>query len=174
MASHRQIIRKVLDTCGLEDVASAHELFQHIAAQCESHDDFRKLIDKTEPAQRVRAYETLKPHLRFEAKPLDVYIAENQNEAERKQLPIVTADGKLAEFKKPEIRTDAFVIAEAIQKSLSKIRMTVVCRKCTREAAFFGDRKADCISQARSAGWAHDETLAVGGETCPACLGFEN
>lgn len=172
--SHRQVIREVLEVGGLEDVASPHELFQHIAAQCENHDDFRKLIDKTPPAQRVRAYETLRPHLKFEPKPLDVYISMNQDEAERKQLPIVTKDGKLEAFKKPEIRTDEFVIQEAIRKTLALIRMTVTCRKCTRQEEFFGDRKVDCVDEARKAGWSYNELLAVGGETCPRCLDFVN
>jgi len=170
----RQVIRKVLDMGGLEDVASPHELFQHVAAQCAGHEEFRRLLDTCRPEQRRRAYDTLVPHLRFVAKPLDVYIAENQNEAERKQLPTIAADGMLVPFRRAEILSDEFAAQEAIRKSLARLRMTVVCRKCTKQAEFFGDRKADCIAEARSAGWAYDETMATGGETCPECLDFKN
>lgn len=63
------------------------------------HAHFREMLNGCAPAERVNMYEALRPHLRFPAKPLDVYVAELADLAERKQLPTIAADGSLQPFK---------------------------------------------------------------------------
>lgn len=72
-----------------------------------THEQFRELINRCESSKRPAMYEALRPYVRaFELKPLDVYIAELADLAERKQLPIQNPDGTLSEFKVPEIHVD--------------------------------------------------------------------
>jgi hypothetical protein len=141
-----------------------------------THEDFRVFIARCEPAKRPSMYEALKPYIRFDLKPLDVYIAETLALAESKQLPTVGPNGELLPFKIPEVTAkpektgDLATAQKIIDEALAKQHLTVFCRRCTREQTFHGMRKDDCVEAARQAGWKY----VVSGdfppsEICPDC-----
>jgi hypothetical protein len=155
------------------------------------HDGLRLLIERCEPADRGNMYEALKPYLRFAVKPLDVYVAEIGMRAEARRLASIDpVTGALQPFKVPEIKTGELAVAqEAVERSLDKFRLTLLCKSCTREQTFGGRYKADALFAARTAGWrfrvrelrtepaearleddaALVETMSY--ELCPECLG---
>lgn len=161
--------RQYMDLHGMDHVTSKRELLEHIAFCCKDHEEFRKLLDKAPPARRQRAYDLLTPHLQFKVKPLDVYIAENQNEAERKQLPVIGEGGKLIPFRRPEIESAENILDKILAAKLLEFHLTLTCRKCTVAQTFDGGRKVDAIFEARNAGWVYDEIDGHGYEICPDC-----
>lgn len=163
----RRTINHFLANRGLPTLDEPGSLMAAMGFLMKDHEEFRKLLNKCEPAERHSMYESLRPHLSFEPKPLDVYIAQLGQEAEARQMPTIAADGTLEPFHVPEIRT-------AIAAELGKFHLNVVCRKCTKAATFSGFRKADCIQELRSAGWVYDELKGEGHEICPDCPGATN
>ena len=136
------------------------------------HDGFRALLATCEPEYRTGMYNALKPHLRFEAKPLDVYLAEAGSMAEAKQLPTIGDDGgSLQPFRAREIMTPEYIAQQALEQALLQHHLTVTCRKCTKQAQFHGARKADAVQAAREAGWVYDTLTGAGREICPDCPG---
>jgi hypothetical protein len=155
------------------------------------HAGFQQLIERCEPAERVNMYEALKPYLRFEVKPLDVYIAEIGMRAEARRLASIDpTTGELRPFRVPEIKTGELAVAqEAVERSLDKFHLTLVCKSCTREQTFGGRYKSYALDAARAAGWRFRvrelrtspaeakledaaglvETISY--ELCPECLG---
>jgi hypothetical protein len=111
-------------------------------------------------------YEALRPHLRFEPRPLDVYIAELGMEAEIEKLPVMTGDGKLNPHHTQDIRT----IERVVEESISRLHLVMTCRSCTREEAFHGGQREDVIRKGREAGWRYYVGDAGEGyEICPEC-----
>jgi len=153
-----------------------------------THEHFRDLVNKCEPSKRPALYESMKPYIRFELKPLDVYIAELADLAERKQLPTVNPDGTLSEFKVPEIRSnndgdEPAVLSEAktpeeqaaqagAEGAVAEKFLELTCRSCTFYEVFAGWNKQTCINKARVAGWraVHSEARGEDAELCPACI----
>lgn len=151
---------------------------------CTTHEHFRDMLNKCEPAERLNMYEAMRPYLRFEAKPLDVYIAEIKLDAEIKQLPTVQPDGSLKPFQTAEIITDPIAAAAAeaerdrkaaelaqanriLAQTVTSKALWLVCARCTKEATFHGVYKSECVDLARAAGWHYSDTEAV--ELCPNC-----
>lgn len=56
--------------CQLNDPDLVHQL----AFMVEDHDHFGRVLRKIEPSRRNTAYEAMRPYLRFEAKPLYIYL----------------------------------------------------------------------------------------------------
>jgi hypothetical protein len=108
-------------------------------------------------------YEALRPNLNFKARRFDDYLIELAQEAERLQLPTVTADGSLAAFKpsqaafkKPELdapRTEAQIASAALVAEIAKEHLTVACGLCMREETFHGTDKPEAVKALRKAGW---------------------
>ena len=121
------------------------------------HDEFRRLIERCEPAERRNMYEAMKPYLRFEAKPLDVYVAEIGYRAEAKRLAVIDPEtGALQPFRPAEVKTktgDTAVAQAAVERAFAKFHLTLLCKQCTREHTFCGMHKDDCVRLAREAGW---------------------
>lgn len=189
-AAETAAVNNALGRAGLSTLDDPRGLLQQAAFLTQDHDDLRRLINKCEPQHRREMYEALKPHLSFEPKPLDVYIAELGDEAARKQLPTIGPDGHFRPFHVPELQTARLAQAitdqimgkpatektpeeqaaqDAVDSARAKHTLTVTCRKCTRVAQFHGDRKADAIFNARLAGWGYD-SYQGGAEICPECL----
>lgn len=134
---------------GLEDP----NVVQHLAFCVRDHDHFRTVLMGVVPAERVNAYEAMRPHLRFQAKPLDVYVAEAADLAARKEYDSTAID----------------VLAE---KAIAQSRhekdggLTVKCSKCTKVELF----RAASVDQARkaahTAGWRGDGKR----DYCPGCV----
>jgi hypothetical protein len=131
------------------------------------------LLNKCDPAGRRNMYEALKPNLRFEAKPLDVYLADIAIDAEARQLPTVDpSSGQLKPFRVAEISgplSDEAQAQEAVNQAFAKQKLIVTCRSCTRQEQFTGDTKADAVFNARLAGWVYYEKDGVPREICPDC-----
>jgi hypothetical protein len=156
-----------------------------------NHAGFCELIERCEPAERGNMYEAMRPYLRFEVKPLDVYVAEIGMRAEAKRLAVIDPEsGELRPFRVPEIKTGALGVAQAsVEREFAKFHLTLLCKQCTREQTFCGAFKDDAVRFARAAGWrtrlARQE--AIGGEDavedvsklvetfqyelCPKCAG---
>ncbi len=133
------------------------------------HEHFRSLLNTCAAELRYDMYCDMVPYLRFKPKALDVYLSETADLSDRKQLPIITADGGLrAHPGATDVQSLEFIANQAILAERAKHRLTLTCRKCTRQAEFIGERKADCITDARMTGWAYDS--ASGFERCPVCM----
>lgn len=158
-------INRLLGRAGLATLEDPRGFLQQCGFLMRSHDDFRQLLNKVLPQYRRDAYESLRPYLSFEPKPLDVYIAELGQDAERRQLPTLNADGTLRPFR----AGDLAVGQAALDAAAGQPVLTMTCSKCTRQAQFHGERKVDAVMAARLAGWAYD-SFEGGREICPSCL----
>jgi hypothetical protein len=161
----RDYINRYLAVHGLATLDDAAGLIPQLAFLVEDDDHFRRLLIKCEPERRHDMYEALRPHLGFEPKTLDVYVAEAGAAAEAQQLPTVGADGKLYPFRTQDIRT----IERVVDEALSAHHLSVTCRKCTKVATFHGHSKRDAVYNLRQAGWTWDEIKGDGLEICPDC-----
>ncbi len=154
---------KTLGFGGLED----RNLFSQIASLYRTDDSFRGLLMSTAPDQRRIAYEALKPHLSFKAKPLEDYETETKLKAEREQWDVY--DG--THFPKPFDSTSKLskfaeqAIARDWREKGAKGIFSLVCRACTFEQSWKVKRRTSAIKLARADGW-----MINGKETlCRAC-----
>jgi hypothetical protein len=69
------------------------------------HLHLQSLLIACEPGLRGPMYEALAPNLTFRPWPLEKYLIEGALDAERRQLPIITPDGKLEGYKVPEVKS---------------------------------------------------------------------
>ena len=164
-----QQINQFLGRAGLAQLDEPAQLVQQLATCIMDHDHFRRLLTKCDPEVRLMMYETLAPRLRFEAKTLGDYMIESALEAEKQQWPTVAADGTLLPFKTANIETDEYVAERAIKEAMAKERLWLICKKCLAEAVFVGERRIDCIKEARASGWTYSEINGTGREVCPKC-----
>lgn len=137
------------------------------------HRHFERLITECEPEMRQELYDSLRPHLKFSAKPLDVYIADAQQRAEREQLPVLMENGHLRAFTPARDVSSSVKDAEnAIAKALAARTLTLVCSKCTQEAKYYAvgeETNLDVILKARRDGWIYDYRARPPVEICPQC-----
>lgn len=166
-AEEQADIRKVMRRLGFVD-ADMDEIGQ-LGVFVRDHEHFRSLLNSCPVENRRDMYCDMVPYLRFKPKELDVYLSETGDLADRKQLPIITADGGLRPHPgAPDVMSLEYIANRAILEDRAKERLRLVCGKCTREEVFIGERKADAISDARFAGWAYDS--AANFERCPRCM----
>jgi hypothetical protein len=186
-----QTINRLLATNGLatlDDPGLVQQIRYLVANVCTTHEQFRQLLNKCDPPQRTAMYETLKSCLRFSPKPLDVYLAESADLAERKQLPTIAADGTLKPFRaaaignqlsaeersaigknqKPEAIEIDRETFDAFAAAVANVFLEMTCGWCTRSETFSGWNKDACVTAARAAGWTH--SVVTDQEICPRCL----
>jgi len=124
-----------------------------LALMISDHERFRKLLVTVEPDKRLEAYEALRPHLRFEAKPLDVYVAEAADIAARSQ----------------EQSPLEMLAQDAIRRNQRDLEargvFTLVCERCTKEAHFRAKNRYQGAEDAKQLGWVKDS----GKIYCPEC-----
>lgn len=153
---------------GLDD----RNLFSQIATIYRTHESFRGLLMSTLPSDRRIAYESLKPHLCFVAKPLDEYEREIKEKAEREQWDVYNGTDYPEPFKVGEIESPEYKLQKKAQEALTADReqekakgvLTVTCARCTKEQAFPGKTVVDARIAAREANWQlHPKQL------CPDC-----
>lgn len=128
------------------------------------HKHLRTLLTSCKPEERHNFYEALRPNLSFIPKPLDVYIAEAGQMAEREKLPQVDAEGKLHEFSPAQ---DIASAEKAIANAIAEKILTLICSKCLTEEQFpqVGMETAvDVRVKALKAGW-----ILVPDVICPRC-----
>ena len=140
---------------GLDDP----NLIPSIAFLVKTHDQFRGQLFSVLPEKRREAYEALRPHLRFDAKPLDVYEAEMKELAERQQIPgYDNATHQLVPFKAGSAELD-LIATEAIRQKRhedSGGTLEMVCSHCTVSAIFRAKLRKDAEKQAHIDGWRSD------------------
>jgi hypothetical protein len=127
------------------------------------------LLTSTPPEDRNDLYESVKPHLRFIPKPLDVYVSRVGQRAEREKWPTLDADGRLHEFRSAR---DVSTVQKLIAAELAKRTLTLVCAKCLKQEVFHQvgeETNVDVILKARKAGWVHDYLSEPAREICPKC-----
>jgi len=163
---------KKLGFGGLQD----QNLFAGIATLYPTHDSFRGLLMSTMPDQRRLAYESLKPHLRFVAKPLDVYEREIKEKAEREQWDVIDRDNPHfpQPFKVGEVESEEYKLAklaseaiEANEHEKAKGILELCCTKCTVIARFPAPKRNQAAKAAHNAGWRWDERNGTKRTYCP-------
>jgi hypothetical protein len=149
------------------------EVIALLAGTIRDHRHFQTLLTSVEGEDRHELYESVRPHLRFTANPLDWYISEAGKMAEREKLPILSADGKLLEFRPAQDISSAQKHAQGLlEKALAERTLAMRCGKCTAQETFYGHEgqtRVDVILKARRAGWIYDGTGEKPIEICPAC-----
>lgn len=161
---------KKLGFGGIED----RNLFAQIATLYKTHESFRGLLMSTQPDQRRIAYEALKPHLCFEAKPLADYEAEFKLKVEVEQWDVIDPENKHFPqlFKVGEVESDEYKLARLAEQAIAedaiqretKGFLTLNCKRCTKEMCFPGETRVAAAIFARQSGW----TL-VPHTLCPDC-----
>ena len=154
-------INRMLQSHGLGALEDGAGLISQLGFMVQDHEHLRSLLARCEPENRSAMYDSLKPYLRFAPKPLDVYIAESKELAERQHLPTIDEKGNINFNSKltPTLDQEVAAIAQkAVTDAVAKWNLTVTCRKCTKYETFSGIRKADAIQAARDAGWVYDST----------------
>ena len=68
------------------------------------NDHFRSLLACCDPALRTAMYEALAPNIHgFKVRPLEDYLIEAAQDAEARQLPVITPEGTLERYRPPEV-----------------------------------------------------------------------
>jgi hypothetical protein len=164
-------LKKTLKNAGL-----SADFGQAIAAMgrlVRDHRHLERLLTEAGPEIRQELYDALRPNLRFSAHPLDWYVAQAQQRAEREQLPTLDAEGALHPFKPARDVSSAVKEAQdAIAKALAERTLTLTCGKCTRKGVFYAvgkETNVDVILKARKEGWVYDYKHEPPREICPDC-----
>ncbi len=160
----------VIDIHG-HDEARSRRVLARLAPTVRDHKHLEALLTSAPPELRQTIYDTLKPNLLFQAKPLDVYVASAGQRAEREQWPVLDSAGNLLPFKPA---SDVKSIEKSAEKmmaaTLAKNTLTLTCKKCTRRDAYHevGDEThLAVLIRARGEGWRYDSV--AGTESCPDC-----
>ena len=163
-------ITRALKKLGLP--ATPAEAIAALAKNIRDHRHLETLLSETDPSMRQELYDSVKPHLRFTARPMDFYITSAGQRAEREQWPVLDYQGMLQEFRPAQdVKTIEKAAENALAAEVAKRTLRLVCVKCTRQEAFYGfDRETplDVILKARMAGWVYDPITRT--ETCPKCF----
>jgi len=162
-------LKKVLSKFGIN--LSISDAIAAIAGTIRDHAHFQRLITEAEPKFRQDFYDSVRPHLKFRAKPLDVYVADAQQMAEREQLPMLGLDGQLHPFKPAQdVNTGVKDAEAAIARGLAERILVVKCAKCTTEETFYkvgAETQVGVMMKVRRAGWVFDPETET--DTCPTC-----
>lgn len=150
-------------------------LFAQIATLFTSHDSFRGLLLSTKPDQRRIAYESIKPHLGFVAKPLDQYEREIHEKAEREQWDVVDPGNPHwpRPFKVGEVESEEYRLNRQAQEAIAQTAhekhggLELVCSKCTLAEVFQAAKRKDAEKEAHTAGWRWAERNGAMKTYCP-------
>jgi hypothetical protein len=151
-------INRVLKARGLPTLDQPG-VVEALARQVDDHQHFMELLRACDPALRRDAYEAMRPHLTFTARPLEDYIIAAKQHAEAAELPVMDEYGFLKPYSSGVITTI----------EIPAVELRVVCSKCSKEAIFLGAFKGDAIFTMRSSGWAFDESVKQA-HVCSECL----
>jgi hypothetical protein len=163
----KAVINRMLSSSGYPTLDDPTALCSQLGGMVRDHEHFRSLLAHAEPETRRDMYDALTPNLRFKPKPLDVYMSEAGDIADREQQPRWAGD-HFEPYMTAEIRTTN-TVQVLVEQAAAKVRLDLVCRKCTRGASFYGPTKYDAVRSARDAGWTYDEITGTGREICPEC-----
>jgi hypothetical protein len=158
-------INHLLRSKGLAGLDQPRELFSQMGHLVRDHAHFRSMLNACDPSDRRQMYEALKPNLTFKAKDLWQYESEMSYDAEVRQLPTIDANGALKPFRVSEARA----LSDRVSEVIAKEHLILVCAKCTREEAFHGMTKYECVLAARAAGWKQRKRNGKREAGCPQC-----
>lgn len=159
-------LKKALGKFGLP--SSVNEAIAALAGTIRDHKHLQRLVTETEPSMRTAFYESVRPHLKFQAKPMDVYIADAKQMADREQLPVIQQDGTLKAYSPPQ---DVATTEKAMAFAIAKRNLYLTCSVCEKNDVFFTvgtETPVAVVMKARRAGWVYDPVDKT--ETCPACI----
>jgi hypothetical protein len=169
----RQTINKKLKQMGFGGLDDAN-IFSQIATLYKTHDAFRGLLMSTAPDQRRIAYESLKHHLSFTPKPLDVYEREIKDKAEREQWDVWNGTAFPDKFKVGEVESDSYKLERQAQEAIEQTKhekagghLELVCTRCTLQKFFPGKNRKLATKDAYDAGWRWDERNGTKRTYCP-------
>lgn len=161
-----------LNMAGLASLEDPAALLSQVALGITDHDKFRQLLLKCEPDQRYGCYYSLAPRLKFEPKPLETYIIEGKQQAEKEQLPVYDHDtGKISPFGTP-VGLNINALAEKAIKAreleeVAKGSLELVCRRCTLAEIFPAVTRGQALKAAEVKGWRPD--VVTDKAICPKC-----
>jgi len=156
-------IDRILKAWGLgslEDSASVPAL----ARMVQDDEHFGEILRACDPKLRKDMYDAMSPNLKFRPRELEWYIIAAKDHASSQQFPTIDDEGNLKPYMMPTV--GSWLAGEVIE--IPEEQLFVQCSRCTKEAVFFGERKADAISEMRHAGWAFDEFQTE--HICAECL----
>jgi len=171
----RQKINHQLKKMGFGGIDDAN-LCAQIATLYTTHNSFRGLLMSTAKDQRRIAYEALRPHLCFLAKPLDVYEREIHEKAEREQWDVIHQDNPHfpQPFKVGEIESDEYKLAKLAEDAIAarkhaeaKGMVELICTHCTIAGQFPADTRKLALKAAQDAGWRWAERNGTQKTYCP-------
>jgi hypothetical protein len=146
-------------------IGSINDAIAALAGTIRDHkhlETFLTSIDSLTDRQEV--YDSIRSHLRFEAWPLDRYVAAANSMAEREQLPVLGEDGHLHPFKPAQ---DVKTVEKMIASIVADRQLTLMCSKCTTQDTFYQiglETSVDMRIKALKDGW-----ILVPKELCPKC-----
>jgi hypothetical protein len=137
--------------------------------------DHRKLefvLAGESPEMKQAVYEAVRPHLSFEARPLDTYIAKAGERAEREQLPSLNEKGEIVPFRSARDQRTIDYANELLAAQVAKRRLTLTCGECGIQHHFYameGETPSATVRRARMSGWVYDYKADPVRELCPEC-----
>lgn len=141
-----------------------NDAIKMLAGTIRDHKHLETILTSCPPEDRHDLYESIRPHLKFFAWPLDRYVASAGQRAEREQWHVMGEDGKLQEFKPAH---DVATAQKMLAAQLAARTLTLTCAKCTKEEKFhqIGEETAVAVRmKALQAGW-----ILVPEVICPKC-----
>jgi len=159
----RAFVERQLRRFGIGSIADA---IIALAKTIRDHKHLETFLTSIESvADRQEVYDSIRPHLRFQAKPLDVYVASAGQMAEREQLPILGEDGKLHAFKPAQ---DVKTVENMLAAAIAAKKLTLTCIRCDRQEEFYQvglETEVDVRKKALTAGW-----VLFPEQKCPKCF----
>jgi hypothetical protein len=161
-----KFLKRSLAKFGLPtDFASAIAL---LASTIRDHKHLGNVLTGMSPEERQMTYDSVRPHLKFVAWPLDKYISSVGERAEREQWATVDEAGQFKPFKPGSIEADG---QKLVGHLTAKESLTLTCSKCAATEPFFRvgeETRVDAVIKARKAGWLY--LAATDSEMCPKCV----
>jgi hypothetical protein len=167
----RQKLNQAMAKQGLATLDDPRGFLNQTAFIIQNHVMFRRLLTTVEPQHRQECYDALSAKLSFKPKPLDVYLAEAGEIAEREQWDII--DSRTGEIKSAAAAHIDTLAQQAIRQNKkaeqAKGSLELVCKRCTVAAYFLAMKREQAYEEAQSDGW----TFEIAGEEekaiCPKC-----
>jgi hypothetical protein len=118
-AQKKSAINRMLQSHGLGRLEDGAGLVSQLGFLVRDHEHLRSLLVRCEPENCSAMYDSLKPYLRFTPKPMDIYIPESKELAERQNLPTIDTDGNINFDKKltPTIDQEVAAIIQKIERT---------------------------------------------------------
>ena len=149
----------VMGLGGLEDANLIPQIAMIIniygKRQNDPHGFYEGLLGACDAPKRRQMYDAIKPHLDFDPRPLDSYLArikERAAAAESQKIPVEIGEKKYQEVRESEANG---AVAE------------FNCYRCTAFNRYLGDTFVSAVLMGRNDGWTRD--LVRQKEVCPKC-----